>query len=138
MKKLVRLDAGGWLTEIDMKAMHREARALQAYIQTASLDEELLFQYRSKVLPLICAALEGRLQIPYKGEAPYSWQLMFEGLAPKLTGDFSNLYSLFMNRIAGSSTLSALSVQQNDDTADYVPDIIEKDGWRYEWVNFED
>lgn len=138
MKKLVRLDAGGWLTEIDMKVMHREARALEAYIQTASVDEELLFQYRLKVLPLIYAALEGRLQIPYKGDVPYSWQLMLEGLAPKLTGDFSNLYSLFMNRITGSSTLSAMSVQQIGGTEDYVPDIIEKHGYRYEWVDFED
>lgn len=58
MRKLVKLDAGGWLTEIDLKAMRREALALQAYIEAAPEGEEKLFQYRKKVLPSVCAALE--------------------------------------------------------------------------------
>ena len=138
MRKLVKLDSGGWLTEIDPKAMRGEALALQVYIETAPEGEERLFQYRLKVLPLVRAALDGTLPIPYKGDEPYSWQLMLEGLAPRLTEVFSQVYCRFMNRIAGSSTWSAPSVIRTGNSSDYVADIVIKDGERYEWVEFED
>ncbi len=138
MKKLVKLDPGGWLTEIDLKAMLREALALQAYIDAAPEGEERLFQYRRKVLPLVRVALDGTLPVPYKGDDPYSWQLMLEGLAPRLTEAFSQVYSRFMNRIAGSPTRSSPLVVQSGDSSDYVPDVVVRDGERYEWVEFED
>ncbi|MDW5443185.1 hypothetical protein [Polaromonas sp. SM01] len=137
MKKLVKLDPGGWLTEIDLKAMRREALTLRAYIEAASEGEARLFEYRRKVLPLIQAALDSTLPIPYKGDDPYSWSLMLEGLTPRLTEAFCHVYSRFMNRIAGSSTNSALSTG-TENKSDWLSNVVVKDGERYKWVEFED
>lgn len=138
MKKLVKLDPGGWLTEIDLKAMRREALALQVYIDSAPQGEEKLFEYRRKVLPLVRAALEGTLPIPYKGDDPYSWRLMLEGLSPMLGEEFRAFYSAFMVRVGGSPVWSSPSYLRTGDSSDYVPDVVIKDGERYEWVEFED
>ncbi|MBX3659686.1 MAG: hypothetical protein KF740_14740 [Ramlibacter sp.] len=134
----MRLDDGGWLTEIDQRAMRREALALKSYIEAAPAQEERLFQYKEKVLPLVDAALSGSLQIPFKGQGGYSWRLMLEGLEPMLVQRFRELHSRFMNRIDGSAMWSAPSFLQTGNSEDYKPDIVMKDGVRYEWVEFED
>lgn len=72
MRKLVLLDPSGALTEVDPKLLRREASALKAYVESASKGEERLFQYRKKLLPLVEAALSGSVQIPFKGDDPYS------------------------------------------------------------------
>lgn len=115
--------------------MHREALALHVYIDDVSEDEEKLFQYRRKVLPLVKVALDSTLAMPYKGDEPYSWRLMLEGLAPMLTKDFTEIYCAFMNRIVGSSVNST---QLDKDGSRTNTEIIQKDGERYKWVEYED
>lgn len=138
MKKLVKLDANGWLTEIDQKALAREAHALRTYIESAPAKEEEIFQYKNKVLPLVEAAISGTLMLPYKGEDPYSWRLMLEDLAPMLTDAFRTIYSAFIVRIHGHPMPVAPSYRETGDALKYIPAIVEKDGDRYEWVEFED
>ena len=137
MRKLVKLDPNLYLTEIDMKSMRREALALKAYIESAPQQEEELFQYKTKILPLVEAALNGSLQIPYRDE-PYSWRLMLEGLAPMLLDEFLDPYAAFFNRIRGSAGCSDPAYLRTGKIADYHPEIIEKDGEQYQWVEFED
>lgn len=138
MRKLVKLDPHGYLTEIDMKDMRRKALALKAYIESAPRHEEELFQYKAKVLPLVEAALNGSLQIPYKGGEPYSWRLMLEGLEPMLLDEFADLYAPFCNRIDGSSRWSNPGFLRTGEISDYHADIVEKDGEQYQWVEFEE
>lgn len=138
MKKLVKLDSEGWLTEIDRKALHREALALKAYIEASPAAEEKIFRYRDKVLPLVKAALMNMLEVPYKGDDPYSWRLMLEGVTPVIPNGFSDHYSKFLTRIRGSPMMSAPSFLRSGKASDYVPEVEEIDGYRYEWVEFED
>ncbi len=138
MRKLVRKNKDGWLTEVDPKALRREALALKAYIEAASRKEEKQFRYRERLLPLVEAALSGALQIPFKGDKPYNSRMMMEGLEPWLPEGISELYFGFMIRIAGTAHISAPSYLKTGNIMDYVPDIVEKDGERYEWVEFED
>jgi len=138
MKKLVKLDADGWLTEIDQKALAREARELCDYIESASTKEEQIFQYREKVLPLVHATISGKLTLPYKGEDPYSWRLMLENFAPMLNDAFREVYSKFIVRIHGHPMPVAPSFRETGDARNYVPEIVERNGDRYEWVEFED
>jgi hypothetical protein len=138
MRKLVKLDANGWLTEIDQKALAREARALRAYIESAPTKEEEIFQYRIKVLPLVEAAISGALVLPYTGDDPYSWRLMLEDLTPMLTDAFRTVYSKFIVRIHGHPMPVAPSFRETGDALSYIPEIVEQDGDRYEWVEFED
>lgn len=132
MRKLVLLASNGALTEIDQEALRREASALKAYVESASKEEERLFQYRKKLLPLVEAALNGSVQIPFKGDDPYSAYLMMEGLSPELPEELQELYFGFVNRIRGSSICGLKDIR------DYKPEIVVKDGQRYEWVEFED
>lgn len=138
MRKLVKLNSRGLLTEIDIKVMRRKALALKAYIESAPKQEEELFQYKAKVLPLVEAALNGSLQIPHKAEEMYSWRLMLDGLAPMLPDEFDELYASFLNRIEGSPHWSNPEFLRTENLSDYHPDIVEKDGEQYEWVEFED
>jgi len=135
MRKLVRLDENCWLTEVDPKALRREAEALQAYILQAPTGEAREFKYHEKLLPLIEAALDGTLPIPYKGDEPYNGRLILDGLQPNLPNNASSLYSRFLLRIKGSARLSSKSV---DAEGYYIPDEVMIDGQRYEWVEFED
>jgi hypothetical protein len=132
MRKLVLTDKGGWLTEVDPKALRREALALKAYIDSAPKQEEKLFQYRKRLLPLVEAALSGGVQFPFKGDKPYSSRWIGEGFEPELPPVLAELYYRFMNRIRGNSTCGLKDIK------DYKPELVEKDGQCYEWVEFED
>jgi hypothetical protein len=132
MRKLVLLAPSGALTEVDPKALRREALALKAYVESVSKEEERLFQYHKKLLPLVDAALNGSVQIPFKGDDPYSAYLMMEGLLPELPKALQELYFVFVNRIRGSSICGLKNIN------DYKPEFVVKDGQRFEWVEFED
>ncbi len=139
MRKLVLKDKDGALTEADPKALRREALALKAYIESAPKREEQKFQYRVKLLPLVEAALNGTLEIPYKEPEPYNLRLSLEGFEPMLPQPFSSeVYSPFINRIRGSALCSDPTYLKNKDILDYSPVIIEQNGQRYQWVEFED
>jgi hypothetical protein len=136
LKKLVRKDKNGRLTEVDPKALQREAEALQIYIQNADLFEVHKFGYQSKLLPLVNEALAGSLKFPYM-DSPYNLRLMMEGLEPELPDTIQDMYFQFMSRIHGSPDLSSASVITH---GRYVPGASEEiiNGDRYEWVEFED
>ncbi len=139
MRKLVLLtNRYGALTEVDPKALRREALALKTCIESAPRKEEKQFQYRQKLLPLVEAALNGTLQIPLKGDGPYPVRWMEEGFEPWLPEPLSEMYFTFLGRVRGVAHLSAPSYLKTHDIMDYVPEIVEKDGQRYEWVEFED
>lgn len=130
------MDANGWLTEIDVKAMRREAADLLRYIDEAPEAERERFQYDAWLRPLTNAALDGTLDIPYR-ENPYSFHLMNEGILPMLPNKLMGRYAQFFIRIKGDPTVSSCSVAE---TGSYEPSVSEVviDGERYEWVIFED
>lgn len=136
MKKLVQKDDSGRLTEVDPKALRREAEALRNYIQNADASEVKKFSYQSKLLPLIDQALAGSLKFPHM-DTPYNLRLMMEGLESELPDAIQDMYFQFLNRIQGSPNLSSASVTIH---GRYVPGASEeiRDGRRYEWVEFED
>ncbi len=136
MRKLILKDANGRLTQVDPKALRREAQALQSYIQNADPSESERFSYQSKLAPLVERALSGSLRFPHM-ETPYNLRLMMEGLEPELPKSIQEIYFQFLNRIQGSTDLSSTSVKTH---GRYVPGASEeiKDGKRYEWVEFED
>jgi hypothetical protein len=133
---LIRKDDDGRLTEVDSKALRREAGVLKLYIENADTSEVENFSYRTKLLPLVEMALEGALRFPAM-QQPYNIRLMMEGLEPKLPKAIEESYYLFLNRIQGSPRLSSESVLK---VGRYVPGASEEviDGVRYEWVEFED
>jgi len=134
MRKQVRKDHDGALTEIDSKALRREAMALRAYIEQASSEEEAIFRYRVKLLPLVEGAMNGTLAIPHKGD-PYNLRFIMEGMEPDLPEGIQDLYFQFLSRIKGRASVSSTSVDEN---GRYIPDEVEINGQRYEWVEFED
>lgn len=135
MKKEVKLDKDGWLTEIDAKALRREALDLRAYIMNAPEEEEETFWYRGRLLPFVERALAGQVVLPFKGPAPYFLPAQFEGREPMMPSHAMTLYSRFMNRIRGSPSASATSRTEN---GLYKPNWREVHGERYEEVEFED
>lgn len=137
MKKLVKLDESLRLTEIDPKVLRRSALALKAYIEQAPEAEAEKYEYEQRVMPLVRAALDGTVQIPYYGQQPYSMRFIIEGLYPELIDEFSKLYSNFMLIIEGSSAKFSLSTHLH---GKYVLDECEEviNGERYEWCWFED
>ncbi len=102
MRKLVLLDKDGALTEIDRKALRREALALKAYINQAPFAEAYQFDYRGKLLPLVEAALNGTVKVLYKESGPYNTLLMREGLEPPLPPEAHKRYVDFLLRIQGN------------------------------------
>jgi hypothetical protein len=136
MKKLVLKDSDGRLTEVDSKALIREAIALRTYIENANPSEEKLFSYRSKLLPIVNAAIGGAITFPYM-KIPCNFKSMMEGIEPELPTAIEEVYFQFINRIQGSPTLSSASFIES---GKYEPGKSEQiiEGKRYEWVYFED
>jgi len=136
MRKLVLKDQDGWLTEVDLKALRTEALTIKKYIENVTENEELVFNYKTRLLPLVLKALNGTLHFPYKGH-PYNIRYMMEGIDPELPPELSNAYHAFMLRIHGDIGCSSASIK---DFGEYIPGVSEViiDGQRYEWVDFED
>jgi hypothetical protein len=118
IKKLVELDGeyGGWL-EIDPVKLRRVANEFRSWLETIHPNNDPL-GFLSKDLPIVKAALDGTLPLPYRenphqreiGEGDLDWCL--DKLAP------------FYNTIHGS--------------LDAPPKVTMKDGRYFAWTEFED
>lgn len=138
MIKRVKLDKSGSLTEIDWKATRRVALALKAYIENASKDEALKYEYCQRVMPLVEATLNGSIKVPYYGNSPYNYRYIMEGLYPELPAEFGDLYLSFLHKIQGGISEFSLSTHES---GEYIfPKYGEEDefGNRYEICWFED
>lgn len=120
MRKLVELDANGRFMEVDVKCLKRAALALKEYILAAPAEEEEQLHYRDEILPIVEAALNGALELPYRGYRPYVWE-GGEGLLPR---SYSRLEANFLVAVTGTPL--------------DVPEIVVKDGKKYAWMEFED
>ena len=121
MRKLVELDpVSKRFMEVDTKCLKRVALALKEYILAAPPEEEERLRYRSEILPIVEAALNGTLELPYRGYRPYVWE-SGEGLLPRT---FFSHYADFFVPAAGSHI--------------DVPKIVVQDGKEYAWMEFED
>jgi len=136
MRKLVMLDKDGYLTEVDPKALLREALTLRAYIESASNAEEAIFKYKEKLLPLVNAAINNKLLVPYKG-SPYETRLIQEGIEPDLPKGIKDHYFKFLARIKGRKVPYPPGTPIGPDGR-FLPDKIDNNGNSYRWVEFED
>jgi hypothetical protein len=120
MRKLAQLDDETWgWTEIDAIKLERVAQAFKAWLMTVDPQNDP-FGFLKQDLPLVEAALQRRLPLPYKGYRPHSRELG-EGWLPSA---YTEISASFYNTIRGAHMVP--------------PQIIEKDGKRYAWAEFED
>lgn len=133
----MKLDENGCLTEIDWKATRRAALALKAYIDAAPSGEAAKYEYHKRVMPLVEATLDGSVQIPYRGDKPYSYRYIMEGLYPELPGQFEGLFLKFLHKIQAYPSQFSLSTHES---GEYISQKyrVEKDGESYEMCWFED
>ena len=121
MRKLVELDpVSKRFMEVDTKRLNRAAQALKEYILAAPSEEEQQLRYSKEILPIVEAALNGTLDLPYRGYIPYVWE-GGEGLLPP---GYRSLEANFLVAVKGSHL--------------DVPEIAVKDGKEYAWMEFED
>lgn len=118
-RKLVLLDdvTWGW-TEIDMVKLKRVATEFKSWLVTVDPSNDA-FGFLKWDLPLVDAALNGTLALPYKRGSPHNWEIR-EGLLDW----YLEIAAPFYNTIRGAHLTP--------------PQIIEKDGKRYAWAEFED
>ena len=128
-KKLVELDEGGFSKEIDPVRLARLANEFKAWLLTIDPYDDP-FGFLSEDLPLVEAALNGTLPLPYKGQEPHYWE-WHEAILPI---EYGRASAPFYNTIRGMSLII------NRDSKGYTTGItlIEKDGKRYAWMEFED
>lgn len=120
IRKLVELDNETWgWTEVDPITVKRVATEFKQWLETVDPKNDK-FGFLRKDLPLVEAALNGTLTLPYKGWRPHSRELG-EGLLPC---DYTKISAPFYNTICGSHLTP--------------PEVIEKDGKRFAWAEFED
>jgi hypothetical protein len=120
IRRLVELDDETWgWSEIDPVKLKRVARDFMAWLLTVDPNNDP-FGFLQQDLPLVKAALRGDMPLPYKGREPHIRELG-EGLLPK---DYTHISAPFYNTIRGAHL--------------EPPQIIEKDGKRFAWVEFED
>ena len=138
MIKRIKLDENQNLTEIDMKKLHRAALALKDYIDTAPREEAEKYEYQQRVMPLICAALDGSMPVPNYAQGPYNRRYIMEGFYPELPSEFDNLYSKFLVLTWGGANHYSIAEHEGRkyDPNEYVE--TDPDGTQYEWCWFED
>lgn len=120
MRKLVQLDDETWgWSEIDLVRLRRVALDFRAWLLTVDPAQDT-FGFLKRDLPLVDAALNGAMVLPYKGDRPHVRELG-EGWLPR---EYTQISAPFYNTIRGAHL--------------QPPEIIEKDGKRYAWANFED
>lgn len=120
MRKLVELDEVTWhFKEIDPKKLQRVGHIFRDWLFQIDPAQDK-FGFLKQDLPLVEAALSGQLELPYRGYRPHGWELG-EGL---LSMEYREISAPFYNAIRGAHL--------------GVPKIIEKDGRRYAWLEFED
>jgi hypothetical protein len=119
IKKLVRLDDETWgWTEIDPVKLRRVASAFKEWLLTVDPQNDP-FAFLRKDLPLVEASLNGTLKLP-NHSYPHQRELG-EGWLP---ADYRRISAPFYNTIAGALM--------------EPPKVIEKDGKRYAWAEFEE
>lgn len=120
IRRLVELDDeyGGWL-EIDPVKLKRVTTEFKNWLMTVDPQNDP-FDFLKKDLPLVNAALNNSLPLPYKGGHPHNWEVR-EGLLPDKYHDFS---APFYNTIRGELYAP--------------PEVIMRDGKYYAWTEFED
>jgi len=96
IKKLVELDEGGFSKEIDLVGLARVATEFKAWLLTIDPHSDP-FDFLKEDLPLVEAALNGTLSLPYKGQKPHYWE-RHEALLPK---EYERISAPFYNTIRG-------------------------------------
>lgn len=120
IRKLVELDAETWeWSEIDPLKLKRVSTEFKKWLEMVDANNDP-FDFLKKDLPLVEAALNGSLALPFKGNYPHSRELG-EGLLPR---EYTRISAPFYNTIRGAHLTP--------------PKIIEKDGKRYAWAEFEE
>ena len=120
IRKLVELDDETWgWSEIDPVKLKRVSTEFKVWLETVDPNNDQ-FSFLRKDLPLVEAALNGSLTLPFKGNYPHSRELG-EGFLPR---EYTKISAPFYSTIQGSHLVP--------------PEVIEKDGKRYAWVEFED
>ena len=120
MRKLVQLDDETWgWSEIDLVKLRRVALEFRTWLLTIDPVQDP-FGFLKQDLPLVEAALNGSMVLPYKGYEPHTRELG-EGWLPR---EYTRISAPFYNTIRGAHLRP--------------PDILEKDGKRYAWAEFED
>lgn len=119
-RKLVELDGeyGGWL-EIDPVKLRRVAKEFREWLLRVDPNNDP-FGFIKYDLPLVESALNGQMNLPYKGWRPHTrdWG---EGLLPR---EYTRVSAPFYNAILGG--------------LEEPPEVIIKDGKYYAWTEFED
>ena len=120
IRKLVALDGeyGGSL-EIDMIKLKRVATAFKAWLLKLDPNNDP-FNFLKWDLPLVEAALNGTMELPYKGPEPHTWE-WHEGLLP---AEYKHICAPFYNTIRGALY--------------EPPQVIMQDGRYYAWLEFEE
>jgi hypothetical protein len=120
MRKLVQLDDETWgWSEVDPIKLRRVASEFKVWLLNVDPAQDK-FSFLKQDLPLVEAALNGSIVLPYKGGRPHKRELG-EGWLPR---DYTQISAPFYNTIRGAHL--------------QPPEIIERDGKRYAWVDFED
>lgn len=120
VRKLVELDGeyGGWL-EVDPVKLRRVTMSFKKWLLALDPNNDP-FGFLQKDLPLVELALKGRMELPFKGSEPHTWE-WHEGLLPQ---EYKKACAPFYNTIKGAL---------------YVPpEVIMKDGRYFAWAEFED
>lgn len=118
--KLVQLDDESWgWSEIDLVKLKRVALEFKTWLDKQDPNNDQ-FCFIKKDLPIVEAALNGSLLLPYKKASPHNWELR-DGLLPR---EYTKIAAPFYNTIRGAHLTP--------------PEIIEKDGKRYAWAEFEE
>ncbi len=119
-KKLVMLDPESRrFTEIDQVKLKRVAAILYDWLLEIDPNNDP-FKFLTRDLPLVKAALDGTLKLPYKEIEPHILEFR-EGLLPL---DYIEISSPFYNTIRGQHMVP--------------PEIVECDGKSFALMNFED
>jgi hypothetical protein len=119
-RRLIQLDDDTWgWSEIDMVKLKRVATEFKNWLNTVDPDNDP-FGFVKQDVPLVDAALDGTMRLPFKGRHPHNWEIR-EGLLPEPYNDYSGP---FYNTIRGAHLTP--------------PEVIERDGKRFAWAEFED
>jgi hypothetical protein len=121
MRRLVQLDPETLrFTEVDRKRLRREGQALRAYLNGLTSENDRL-GLRAQVGQLVDAVLRGARTLPLDlREVPFGREST-EGL---LSREFEDLYAAFFVTALGSHR--------------EPPQIVEKEGNKWAWMDFED
>jgi hypothetical protein len=121
MRRLVEIDPDTFYArEVDAVRLKREGRELREYILNIPVGKDV-FNYRQKVLPIVEAALNDTLKLPFSAsDEPLSYEIR-EALLPE---DYAELHAAFFNTAVGEDA-------DTDNTT-------ERDGKLFAYMDFEE